>query len=365
VSTPGKNIGLGVVGTGLGSSILRINQIPDSRLQVRGLYETDPARLHQRYEVGKSLRSLADEFSVGFIAEDYHDLLAHPDIDCIAVFSPCPAHHEQVVAALDAGKHVIVTKPMAVSLDEAREIVDAVDRTGLKLLVAQSMRWNSMFLAIRELFDTGELGEVRLAESYYVHDMRPVFDASPWRYEMPQDFMYGGVCHPVDLLRWFLGEVDEVFAYGNHGGLDTRYPADKENNFVISLKYRSGAIARVLGAFDLVHPPSLWARPFHGVGLALYGTRASVFNDRIVREYYGTGQPREEAIEPKGGQLGHAEEVLGFLQHFEECIVNDTKPLVDARDGAQIVAICSACWESIRTGLPVKVTREFDRVEIG
>jgi predicted dehydrogenase len=52
---------------------------------------------------------------------------------------------------------------------------------------------------------------------------------------------------------------------------------------------------------------------------------------------------------------------MGFLRHFEDCIVNDRKPLVDARDGAQIIAICSACWESIRTGRPVKVSREFDR----
>ena len=54
------------------------------------------------------------------------------------------------------------------------------------------------------------------------NDMRAVYDKSPWRYEMPQDLMYGGVCHPVDLLRWFLGEAEEVFAYGSHGGLDSR-----------------------------------------------------------------------------------------------------------------------------------------------
>ena len=238
-------------------------------------------------------------------------------------------------------------------------LVDLVDRTGLKLLVAQSMRWNSMFQAIHDLFVAGRLGAIMLAESYYVHDLRTVFDRSPWRYQMPQDLMYGGVCHPVDLLRWFLGEAEEVFAYASHGGLDPRYPADKQNNFVISLKYQSGVIARVLGAYDLVHPPSLWSRSFHGVGLALYGTKASVFNDRIVYDYYPDGEPREEAIEPRGAALGHTGEVIGFLRHFEDCLVNDTRPLVGVRDGAQVVAICSACWESIHSGKPVKVTREF------
>ena len=60
-------------------------------------------------------------------------------------------------------------------------------------------------------------------------------------------------------------------------------------------------------------------------------------------------------------QPANTREVTEFLRHFEDCVVNDRQPLVDVRDGAQIVAICAACWESIATGLPVKVTREFDR----
>ncbi len=307
-------------------------------------------------EVG---RPAAEEFGVEYVPST--EELWKRDIDAVGIFSPCVYHYEQIRQALLAGKHVIVTKPMVDSLDEAREIVELVDRTGLKLLVAQSMRWNSMFRAIHALHEAGKLGRIMLAEAYYVHDMRPVMDRSPWRYQIPQDFMYGGVCHPVDLLRWFLGEVDEVFSYGSHGGLDTRYPADKENNFIISLKYQNGVIARVLSAYDIIHPPALWHRPFHGVGLALYGTKASLFNDRIVYEYYGQGKPVEEAITPADEKEDHAGETMGFLKHFEQCLVNGVKPLVDVRDGAQVVAICSACWDSIHSGRPVKVTREFQR----
>jgi len=356
-----KDIGIGVAGTGLGGALLEINRRAESRLQVRALFDPDPQRLHQRYYQGTSLADLAAQYGVPTCLTDYDEMLARPELDVIAVFSPCPLHFAQVSAALRAGKHVIVTKPMAVSLDEARELARLVDETGLKLLVAQSMRWNSMFQAIHELHETGKIGEVTMAEAYYVHDLRRVLDVSPWRYEMPQDFMYGGVCHPVDLLRWMLGEVDEVFCYGVRGKVETRYPADKLDNFLINLKYRSGAIARVMGGFDLVHPPELWGQVFHGVGIGLYGTKASLFNDRIVYDTYPDGPPREEPVVPVGGEVDHAGEIIGFLRHFEECLVNDEKPLVDVRDGAQIVAICSACWESIATGQPVKVTREFDR----
>jgi hypothetical protein len=62
---------------------------------------------------------------------------------------------------------------------------------------------------------------------------------------------------------------------------------------------------------------------------------------------------------PRGESEDHAGEVIGFLRHFEDCLIHDRQPLVSVRDGAQVVAICSACWDSTHTGLPVKVTREF------
>jgi len=350
-----KDIGIGLAGTGLGALVLRVNQDPDSRLHVLAMYEPDRTRSHQRYDVGKSLAALQSEFGVAQVVDSYDALLAVRGVDVIAVFSPCPLHFEQVRAALLAHKHVVVTKPLCVSLAEARELVDLVDRMGVRLLVAQSMRWNSLFRTIHDLFTEGALGEVRLAESYYVHDLRPVFDKSPWRCDMPQDLMYGGVCHPVDLLRWFLGEAEEAFAYGNRGGVDRRYPPDIPMNYVISLRYRSGAMARILGGFDLIHPPSLWGRPFHGVGIGLYGTKASLFNDRIVREYYPNGTPKEEKVEPREAAVDHRGEVLQALRHFEACITQGTTPLVDVRDGAQVVAVCHACWESIRSGRPAPV----------
>ncbi len=361
VRSTSDDIGVAIAGVGLGAALLQINRETDTRMRVRALYDPQPERIYQRYEVGKELSSLADEFGIDAIADSYEDLIGRDDVDVVAVFSPCPFHHAQVLAALEAGKHVIVTKPLAVSVDQAREMVEAVDRTGLKLLVGQSMRFNSQFLAIRELFEAGDLGEIILAEGYYIHDLRSVYDRSPWRWQMPQDLMYGGVCHPVDLLRWFLGEAEEVFAYGSHGGLDDRYPADKANNFIISIRYRSGVTARVLGLFDLIEPPTLWAGTKSSVGIGLFGTRASVLDDRIVREYYPEGSPREERIEPSGSALGHHGEVLGMLRHFEECIVRDLKPLIDVRDGAQVTAVCEACWRSIESGQPEQVTREFDR----
>ena len=124
---------------------------------------------------------------------------------------------------------------MVISLDEAKATVNLVRRTGLKFLVGQTCRFVPRFMAAKELLDSGDLGKLLFVESHYVHDMRPVFDSTPWRYEAPQDFMYGGACHPIDLLRWVAGDVDEVFCYASESGMDTRYPNGKMDNFLMDL----------------------------------------------------------------------------------------------------------------------------------
>ena len=171
---------------------------------------------------------------------------------------------------------------------------------------------------------------------------------------MPQDFMYGGVCHPIDLLRWFLGDLEEVSAYGICSHFDKRYPADKEDTFLLNLKFKNGVIGRVMGAYGLVHPPHR-----HSVGLGLYGTKGSLYNDEIVRDKAGK-YPSNQDIEkiPIKGE-GHEQEVPKMLKHFEDCIRNDKKPLVDARDGAKVISTCSAAWDSIKGNRPIRVFNEF------
>ena len=349
-----KKLGIGIIGTGLGALVLRLNNESERTVEVRGMADTDPLRKFQRYDVGKNLQNLADEFHVSFVTEDYQELLKRKDINIIGIFSPCPLHFKHIREALTAGKHIVCTKPMVVSLEEAKEVAKLVDRTGLKFLVGQSMRWNDIFITAKEMHEKGEIGRIIFAESYYVHDMRGVLDRSPWRYKITQDFMYGGCCHPIDLLRWFLGDIEEVFAYGICSHFDKRYPPDKEDTFLLNLKFKSGVIGRVMGAFGLVHPPHR-----HMVGLGLYGTRASLYNDEIVYDKEGKHPFNKdiEKINIKGE--GHAEEIPRMFKHLEECIRNDQKPLVDVRDGAKVISTCSAAWESIKTGKPVKVFNEF------
>lgn len=261
-----KDIGVGVIGLGMGSGMLALNSSPTHRTEVRGLCDQDLGRA----------RALAEQWKIGFATSDYRELVAREDIGVVGVYSPDHLHFEHAAAALKAGKHVLCTKPMTNRLADAAELVRLVRTSGKKLLVGQTMRYDPQMAAAKRFFDDGEIGRVIFAEAHYLHDMRPIFAMTPWRLSAPQDFMYGGVCHPVDVLRWFLGDIEEVHAFGCKGGLTPEYPL--MDNFTLNLKFANGALGRVLGLYGVVEP----SEPMMKV--VLYGTKMTVtatFSDNL------------------------------------------------------------------------------------
>lgn len=346
-----KDIGIGVIGIGMGLTLCPLNRDAKSRLEVRGLCATRPERL----------ATAAGEWGIGYTTTDYREMIRRPDIDVIGVYSPDHLHTDHVLAALQAGKHVVCTKPMVTRVEDAAAIVRLVDRTGLKLLVGQTMRFDSQFVTARRLRDDGDLGDISMAEAHYVHDIRHVWELTPWRLQAPQDFMYGGVSHPVDLLRWFFGDVDEVHALGRKGHVTPEYPL--MDNFLLNLKFKNGTIARVLGAYGVVHPP------LSMMGLRLYGTKGSLSADftdqqggpvKLVLDKVPTHPVAVMDFPPElEGAYGHGPNVLRYMRHFEECLTEGKEPSPNALDGAKSIAVCSAAWESIHTGQVVKVRNEF------
>lgn len=331
-----KEIGVGVIGLGMGRNMLAVNRDGASRMQVRAICEPNDDLRNQ----------IQSEHEIPFATADYQEILARPEISVIGVYSPDHLHFEHIAAAVRAGKHVICTKPMVVSLDQARQVVQLVHQHQVKFLVGQTCRFVPAFMAAKKLYDDGDLGRPLLAEAHYVHDMRPVLDRTPWRYQQPQDFLYGGACHPIDLLCWFFGDVQEVFVYASHSGMDSRYPENKADNFLINLRFHSGVMARVLAIFGLVEPP------LPMLGLSIFGDKGSFVNDRLVLDKID-GQP----VMPLNFERdqGHGREVWRYMRHFEECLVEDKQPLIDELTGAKVIATAAACWESIQSGLPAQV----------
>jgi predicted dehydrogenase len=336
-----KDIGIGVVGLGMGRNVLHVNALADSRLTVRGICDTDVDRLTQ----------VAGEHDIDFATADYDALLGRDGIDIIGVYTPDALHCEQILAALDAGKHVVATKPMVNTVEEAEAVVAAVRRTGLKLLVGETVRFNVRNMAAKALVDSGRIGDPLFVEAHYVHDMRPVIAKTPWRDDpLNKRFLVGSACHPIDHVMWFGGEVAEVSAFGQDSGLLEGRVA--LNNFVLNLTFTSGAIGRVLGLYGVVHPPL----PMEGFGICC--TRGSIAGPRYTVDSPEGVTEHELEVAPDP-YAGHGGQTVRYMKHLEDCIVHDKEPMVDAVQGARTTAVSYAALESIETGRSVVARMVF------
>ncbi|MDE0228106.1 MAG: Gfo/Idh/MocA family oxidoreductase, partial [Spirochaetaceae bacterium] len=124
-----KELKLGVAGLGHGATLLQANTAAGShlRLRVTAVCDTDRERAP----------AAAERYGVPFVTSDFAELAAHPELDVIGIYTPGPLHAPQILAALDAGKHVMVTKSMVYTMAEVEQVVAAVERTGRVLLVSQ------------------------------------------------------------------------------------------------------------------------------------------------------------------------------------------------------------------------------------
>ena len=350
-----KSIGLGVIGINphnMGSTTLLLHGQPDLRYRV-------VAACAQREDV---LREFAAGAGIPFATTDYRELVRRGDVDVVAVYSPDALHAEHCIAALEAGKHVVCTKPMVTSLSQAQAVVNAVRTSGCKFLVGQTMRFDRQFATLRCFWESGQLGQIMAAEAFYIHDLRPVYGLTPWRLTMPQDFMYGGVTHPVDVLRSFLGNVSEVHCNASRGLLTPQYP--RPNNFFLNLKFENGVIAQVRGLYDVVEPPLPMMQ------IVLYGSKGTAVADftdnqpgtlRIVLDELPVREPLTMHLEPERDRsaYGHGASVIRYMRHFQECLDHDQQPSPDELDGARAAAVAAAAWESAEHGTVVKVQNEF------
>ncbi|MCD6593190.1 Gfo/Idh/MocA family oxidoreductase [Candidatus Bathyarchaeota archaeon] len=350
---------IGIIGAGfMGKALMdAIKLYPN----VKSKYEL--VAVNRRNPV--KLQEVAKEYGVPMATTDYREILKRGDIDVVGIFTPDHLHAQHVLDSLDAGKHVICTKPLATKLEDLKNIVKKVDSTGLKFLMAETVRFHPLFLTIKDMFDKGEFGDPVYIQAHYVHDLRDVLKETPWRRTAPQDFLIGGGCHPISLVRWFAGEVAEVHAYANKPEIPGYEGYPLELNFALNLKFDNQCIGRVLSAHGCIEPPvpmsSFW----------LFGTRGSVVENKVVLER--DGEKIRKTLEPSREMRlaeigipsaeeeirGHAEECARLLVHFYDCVVHGKSPDPDVREGAKDVAVALAAWESIKKGLPVKPQREF------
>lgn len=346
-------IRLGVIGMGvnnMASTMALLKDESDLRYELTAACARSQA----------TIDAVRDTYAVPFTCLDYRELVTRDDVDVVAVFSPDHLHLDHCVAALENDKHVICTKPMVTSFEDAQALVNLTRERNRKFLVGQTMRFDRQFVTAKKRYDDGDLGRLIAIESHYIHDMRPVYEFTPWRIQVPQDFMYGGCVHSLDVIRAFAGDIESVHAFANKGGMTGGYPI--EDNFFINVRFESGVIGRVSGLYGVVHPPIPMMQ------FRLFGNQGSLeanFTDnepgeiKLTLDSNTDLKPEVTDFEPEKdlSAYGHGATVIRYMRHFQDCLDNDCDPSPSVLDGANSVAAGAAAWESIKTGQAVVVRK--------
>jgi predicted dehydrogenase len=296
-----------------------------------------------------------------FCTREYVEMLARPEVDVVAIYTPDALHAAQIIAAFRAGKHVICTKPLINSLDDAPKLLAAQRETGRRLQVGQSTRFFEPFLRQRAAYELGEIGEVELIDAHYNHRMDWFYEKSPWALAQT-DWAFLGLSHPLDLVRWYLGRIDEVHAYGHKTQLGRQYGVKGFDAYVVNLRAADGRVGRVLGNYGITELPKARAM----IECFLMGERGSSLAkypelEFIHLDVHG-GEVREDYKHALTGyyfrhQLKgmHFGEFANYADYIAKAILAGTPNSPDLAEGIETVCVMEAVRESARTGRPVEI----------
>jgi UDP-N-acetyl-2-amino-2-deoxyglucuronate dehydrogenase len=280
---------------------------------------------------------------------DYQELLENPDLDVVSICTPSGMHAEMGIAAAKAGKHVIVEKPMAMSLQDADDLINACDENGVKLAVCFQNRFNPPVQKLRRALEEGRFGKLTHG-SAVVRWFRPqdYYDQAPWRGTRANDggCLMNQSIHNIDLLQWMMGPVESVFGYT----ANNLRKIECEDVGVAVLKFKSGALG-VIEASTTVYPENLEET------LNIFGEKGTVVLGGIAVNKIETWK-FADAKEENGSFGEHQQDVPNVYGFGHEALIDDfiqavnggRKPYIDGREGEKALRIILGLYGSMRTG---------------
>jgi predicted dehydrogenase len=302
------------------------------------------------------------EFDFHHYTTKYEDMLNDPEIDIIAIYTPDKLHATHIKQALLHNKHVICTKPFIDDLADANELLKIAEEKKKRVFVGQSSRFFEPAKRQRLDFQEGLIGDLITIESHYHADHR-WFLEKPWSLQESFKWLYGGLSHPVDFIRWYLPNIEEVMGYGMLSANGKQGGLKNEDTMHFIFKATDGRIARVSGVYT---SPTQPAARDSGMTCILRGTEGASQADYHELRYAVTTKTGEEKVITWGdatlkhyfrfeGQSHHAGEYQNYLEYFADSITEGYVAYPDIKEGIQTVALLQAMDRSLKTGMPVKI----------
>jgi UDP-N-acetyl-2-amino-2-deoxyglucuronate dehydrogenase len=269
--------------------------------------------------------AIGRQFAVPHYA-DMHEMMRKERVDVAVVLTESGLHADHVVSLAPFGAHIVVEKPMALTLRDADRMIAACDHANVKLFVVKQNRFNVPVVKLREALEAGRFGKLVLG-TVRVRWCRPqsYYDQDDWRGTWAMD---GGVLsnqasHHIDMLEWMMGEVDTVHAMSTTALVDI----EAEDTAVVTLRFQNGA----LGVIEATQP-----------------------GDEDVMQKYSVNPPNVYGF-------GHQ----AYYEHVVDCILNNRRHLVDGLEGRKSLELISAIYESIETGREVQLRFNPKRCKLG
>jgi predicted dehydrogenase len=294
---------------------------------------------------------------------DYRQMLEMPEIQLVVLGIPNDLHHQVVLDAAAAGKHIVLEKPMAMNLQQCDEMIDACRRAGVKLMYAEELCFAPKYVRLKGLVDSGALGQVHLVKQSEKHDG----PHSAWFYDVRRSG--GGVtldmgCHAIQFFRWLLSGPENdrpprarsVYAHLQSGVHRQRTRGDDEA--LIIIEFDNGCTCLAEESWSKPGGMDDRAEVFGSQGLAY----ADLLRGNSILTYSNVGY--DYAVEKAGTTRGwsftiHEENWnYGFPQemaHFVACVREDRPALVTGEDGRAVMEIVMAAYASAGQGRKIEL----------
>ena len=335
---------VGIVGFGwaAGAHLRAFASLPNYvPVAIMSRRELDPEEIRREYGVEVK------------VYNDYDRFLEHKGMEIVDICTPHPFHPEQTVKAANAGKHLVVEKPLSLNFEDAKRMLEAVEKNRVLTSVGFWIRLMSVSKAMKSIIEKGLIGDIYYAECDYFHGIGPWYGQFAWnvKKDMGGSSLLTAGCHSLDIMLYLLGdEVEEVFSYSTKNPNPVYEQYEYDTTSVTLLKFKKKALlGKVASVIDCMQP--------YVFNMNIVGSDGSINNEKFYSKKIEGLQDWStlDVMRVDSGDVAHHSYNEQFI-HFAECLNTGREAVNNLKAAFETHRVIFAADKSAETGKPVSLS---------